>query len=47
MAKKLLLENESTENFGNNELLHSEDAPDPNEVAFYTKSTGDTQQQST
>lgn len=39
MDKKLLLENESTEDFRNNKLVHSEDALDPDEVAFSSKST--------
>ncbi|XP_044455160.1 uncharacterized protein [Triticum aestivum] len=44
MAKKLLLENGSTENLLNNKLVHSEDVPDPDEIAFYSKSAEDTQQ---
>uniref|UniRef100_A0A453AKE9 Uncharacterized protein n=2 Tax=Aegilops tauschii subsp. strangulata TaxID=200361 RepID=A0A453AKE9_AEGTS len=44
MAKKLLLEYESAENFRNSNLVHSEDVPDPDEVAFYSKTTKDTHQ---
>lgn len=45
MARKLLLENESPENFSTSKLVHSEDVPDPDEVAFSSKNTKDTQQE--
>ncbi|KAI5009224.1 hypothetical protein ZWY2020_010272 [Hordeum vulgare] len=46
MAKKLLLENESAQKFRNNELVHSEDVPDPDEVAFYRETAEETSEQS-